>query len=444
MRLFPAPIDIADDGFEKDLFNRREFGERLTNLVLNIDDPMVIVLDSPWGSGKTTFIKMWKTLLKSNGIECIYFDAFENDYCKDAFSTIVGELVSGIGEDKDHKITKDALIRCAGKVALTLLKAGTRVALKKATLGFIDENTVKDFQSEIDTLSSESADTLASFLQDRIKNRDREKYTFREFRDLLKNLPVNIYGSESSKPIVFIIDELDRCRPDFAIEIIECIKHFFSIERIHFILSTHLHQIECSIKMLYGVHDPQKYMEKFYNIKLHLPENRDKFESNAKKYIAHILKDMPGDSEGGNFAEHVIEDIGDLSRIYGLSFRSVERIATNIALCFACTTDKYLRLTPILSVLATMRVVNPQLYQSAKSRTITYQEVVDFAKFDLWTSSRRYDPESPQKWWQFCLLKDPSEEILEFGRYLNRFSAGRNDIVPIICDFMDQLKFVNQ
>ena len=62
MRLTPPEPEIPEiGGFteENDLFGYREFADRLANLVQNIDQPLVIVLDGPWGSGKSVFVKQW-------------------------------------------------------------------------------------------------------------------------------------------------------------------------------------------------------------------------------------------------------------------------------------------------------------------------------------------------------------------------------------------------
>ncbi len=79
MRLTPQEPQIQDDvGFtnENDLFGYRDFGDRLANLVQNIDEPLVIALDGPWGSGKSVFVKQWAGLLRQRGASVIYFDVY--------------------------------------------------------------------------------------------------------------------------------------------------------------------------------------------------------------------------------------------------------------------------------------------------------------------------------------------------------------------------------
>src|SRR5262245_60944601 len=97
MHLFPPPLEIGDtEGFtrEKDIFKRSTIGRGLTNVLTNVSDPTVIAVDGQWGSGKTTFLKMWAGELRKAGIPVVYFDAFENDYAEDAFTAIASQLVS--------------------------------------------------------------------------------------------------------------------------------------------------------------------------------------------------------------------------------------------------------------------------------------------------------------------------------------------------------------
>lgn len=77
----------GNEGFspEKDIFVRKEFGERLAKLLTQTDDEFVVALDAGWGEGKSTFIQMWKGEVahhRNQKIRTIYFDAFSNDYQK--------------------------------------------------------------------------------------------------------------------------------------------------------------------------------------------------------------------------------------------------------------------------------------------------------------------------------------------------------------------------
>ena len=51
---------------------------------------------------------------------------------------------------------------------------------------------------------------------------------------------------------MIVIDELDRCRPSYAVEILEMAKHLFSVDRVVFVLSINRDQLAHSVKVLYG------------------------------------------------------------------------------------------------------------------------------------------------------------------------------------------------
>ena len=103
LRLSPRELEIGpEEGFtpEKDIFGRKPFGDQLTRIVRALEGPTVLLLDAPWGTGKTTFIKMWLGQLGKAGIPTIYFDAFASDYHDDAFLTVAGEIVARAEELK--------------------------------------------------------------------------------------------------------------------------------------------------------------------------------------------------------------------------------------------------------------------------------------------------------------------------------------------------------
>ena len=125
MHIFQPQLEIGDEeGFstEKDIFNLKEFGQSLMDLNERVEDPLVIALDGPWGSGKSTFIKMWLGLLRQNNFPVIYFDAFVNDHIEDAFTAIAGEVIALADENDAEGNTsfKDKAVN-ASKVLLKSL-----------------------------------------------------------------------------------------------------------------------------------------------------------------------------------------------------------------------------------------------------------------------------------------------------------------------------------
>ena len=97
MKIRASEIAIPpEDPFREDALNRKESAQVLTELVSFIDTPVVLAIDSKWGTGKSTFVKMWKQELLSQGYPCLYFNAWENDFSDDPLVSLIGEIDSGI------------------------------------------------------------------------------------------------------------------------------------------------------------------------------------------------------------------------------------------------------------------------------------------------------------------------------------------------------------
>ena len=98
MQLKPKNLTISPDNpFGEDKLSRQQSAQILTQLVSTIREPFVLANDSPWGTGKTTFIKMWMTSLKEkNGFPCICFNAWDSDFTGDPLVSFIGEMKASL------------------------------------------------------------------------------------------------------------------------------------------------------------------------------------------------------------------------------------------------------------------------------------------------------------------------------------------------------------
>jgi predicted AAA+ superfamily ATPase len=95
-RFKPPVLEIpADAPFKHDLLEREQSAEVLTQFVSRLDEPFVLAIDSPWGSGKTTFLKMWLRSLQNRGFPCLYFNAWQNDFSDSPLVSLIGEIGDG-------------------------------------------------------------------------------------------------------------------------------------------------------------------------------------------------------------------------------------------------------------------------------------------------------------------------------------------------------------
>lgn len=282
MRLFPPELEIGpDEGFspEKDIFGRRKMGEHLTNLVTNLEGPTVMLLDAPWGAGKTTFVKMWRGHLKQAGIPSIYFDAFANDYQEDAFLALAAEVIATaesleLPEGKSLGVFKDKAVDAAKAVLKIGLRLGIRMISANALTGNeIEEGNRAISDAVVASTGDDAANALDAILRKRLESPTADRLAFEAFREALSGIAATMAHNKhdgDKRPLVFVIDELDRCRPTFALSVIERMKHFFAVDGVIFVVVTNITQLEKSVNHTYGDVDAKTYLQKFFHIRTSL------------------------------------------------------------------------------------------------------------------------------------------------------------------------------
>lgn len=452
MHFFPPPLKIDEnEGFDKakDIFGREKIGVGLTNLLNATPDPVVLAVNGQWGSGKSTFLKMWTGAMRNAGFPVIYFDAFEHDYIGDSFSAIAGEIIelteSKKLKPKARKKIKDATV-AAGKV---LLRAGLIVGAKAATAGLMSANDVGGI---VDDAKEAVGDITSKLLEELLTTRERDRKTLQAFRDALISLPSllreEIVGQDGAdKPLIVVIDELDRCRPSFALEILERMKHFFSVPGVHFVLGVHLEQLENSVRVAYGTNiDARIYLQKFISFSVELDARTNEIpERTTSKYLSYLRENMefrPDDQETLHYTCKIIEEQADKLR---LSLRALERIMTYLAMALAFTEKNYMRLPPILAGLCMMKVMDPKLYRKAKEGRLSFQETEKFFGFEPLADPHERGQDWFTNWWRVCLDDEVDESLVaEHMKGLMQYnfygSAARKKIVPITAnDIIDRI-----
>ncbi|MFS8042352.1 P-loop NTPase fold protein [Xanthobacter sp. AM33] len=420
MHILPAPLSIGEtEGFtpEKDIFKRSEFGRGLTNIVQQIEDPLVILLDSPWGTGKTTFLEMWAGELRKLGHPVIYFDAFAHDHIENAFLAIAGEIIGLAQAKKAIRKTKvKRFLDIAAKAGGVILRQGSKIGVKAATLGAID---AADLGDGVKGVADEIAGTASEHVDDYIKNlltkQADEKETLVRFKAALGELALEFSSHAQIKkcneelkngalPLVFILDELDRCRPPFALDLLETIKHLFSVDNVHFVLSANLNQLEASVKFSYGSEiDAKLYLQKFYNFSISFPTYFDGAQI-RKIYIKNLYQNL--DMQRHEKIETVVEAIEYTAEARGFSLRTIERIMSTLNFAFTMASVDEPKLPPIVAGLCIMKVCNPEIFNKAKNNKISMKDVEITFGFSQWAERHLNAASFVRKWWIFCVEKD--------------------------------------
>ena len=259
LRLQPRDVIVPDNDhpFLNDLLGREQPIKVLTQLVENIEGPCVLAIDAPWGGGKSTFINMWARYLLDSGFAVVKFNAWESDYSDDPFVTLSTEILEGFPDNvlSDFESGVDALTRTAKKVVRRSIPGILRLAA-----------------STIPVVGSEVGQTLAAIAEDRFSAYGEARQSVREFREVLQEMANKLADKQGGRQLVVFIDELDRCRPTYAIELLEVAKHLFSVDHIVFVLAINRDQLAHSIQGVYGPEfDAVGYLRRFIDYDIRLP-----------------------------------------------------------------------------------------------------------------------------------------------------------------------------
>jgi len=240
MKLYPPVKSLEErskEGFGKnDILKRNNTGSALSELLNSIDEPLVVALDGKWGTGKTWFLQGWvgeHSKIPKNNSTVVYFDAFAHDYLSDPLPSLVSALADST-ESRNRNIQR--IKKMAFKLAKTVVRTSLRAGLAASTVG-----TSEIINTSIKAIGSELEKNIDKYW----KAEEGKTVAMQGFRKALKSLA-------TEKKVIFVIDELDRCRPDYALELLEVIKHFFSVSNVQFVLGVNLEALEDMVSVRYG------------------------------------------------------------------------------------------------------------------------------------------------------------------------------------------------
>lgn len=367
---------------ETDIFGRDQFAAGMLNLFQTSDDPLVVALDEKWGTGKTVFAKRLEKKAPDKDFTVVYFDAFKRDYDPDVFIALSAELLAKLPASEN----KTSIRNNAKVVGKTILKVGLKAAVRLGTAGAVRvgdlSDAVEEAANEIGDIAEAELDALIDRRLDSARLADE---TFDKFKISLEKLTkTSQKEDDGAKPLLFIVDELDRCRPDYALSVLETIKHFFSVPNVHFLLVCDIEQLVAAIHHRYGIEGHgYTYLEKFIDVRVSFPTMRKHERERAiTTFVKSFTQDMPPDGEGGKLWRSMIEFITDLSLSKEYSIRRVEKILTQFAVAMRFTKTEQLRIPSIIFVLCDLKLSNPRLFAKSKNGKLSYSELTDHYKFD--------------------------------------------------------------
>lgn len=269
-----------------------------------------------------------------------------------------------------HRPRRYALIiNKAKKLGKTLLKRSIPAALKLVTAGIIDTNE----------LTEEALSQLGEkFAEEQIKNYEESKKTVSGFKKELELFAEEICAAEQKFPLIIFIDELDRCRPPYAVQVLEKAKHFFSVKGIVFVLAADRIQLGHSIRSLYGAGmDVDGYLRRFIDFDYNLPRQEKGFFCKAQFArfgLEDFFKKRTGSLqyERGNF----INLFNELFSILELTLREQEHCFSLLSLAIRTTQENWKLYPELLSILIVLKIKKPELYHDFIMNKIDVDKVL--------------------------------------------------------------------
>jgi hypothetical protein len=341
----PEPRVSRDEPWQDDVLDRAKIAEKLTNLFREQRDPFVISIDGQWGTGKTFLLERWQRDLEREGFSAIYFNAWEDDFCDDPLLAIIGQLSEQFKKGKFKELAEQV-----GQIAVQLIKQNLIAVPSKLT----------GLDLSVDVSKLNDRDLLQEY-SDQRKTKDRLKNKLAQLSDKV--------AEETGHPLVFIIDELDRCRPTFAIELLERVKHIFDIPNMVFVFGINRDELCKSLNSIYGEIDTTVYLRRFFDMEFRLPEADSANFCRSLMDRFHFEEFFRTSSTNANTTSHSNEYYS-LARCFsvlcgslGLSLRDIDFCVRLIALVGKNIEEQNHMYPGLLSLLILLKLKNPTLYR---------------------------------------------------------------------------------
>ena len=367
LKLNEPAIDPSDP-WSDDLLARKDIAGRLTNLIATQEPPLSISLHGEWGTGKTFLLRRWQRDLERSGFKAIYFNAWEDDFCDDPLLAILGQMSNTFREGKFKTLAQQFF-----STGLTLFKNNAQSVLFKYTGVTV-------------TLNTEPNET--NLLEEYLNTRASKD----ELKKGLEKLSEAVYN-DTGHPLVFIIDELDRCRPTFAIELLERVKHIFDVPYLVFVFGINRDELCKSLSSIYGEINTDVYLRRFFDFDFQLQE------VNSQAFVAHLIDRFqleeafqsldrePRRATSGwgdpNFRhkydfENLRSVIPSLWSALGLSLRDMDYGIRLLALMVRNIRPGELSHPFLLAVMVALKFKQQKFYFQLRDRAFRISEIMDY------------------------------------------------------------------
>ncbi|WP_421185546.1 KAP family P-loop NTPase fold protein [Aeromonas hydrophila] len=351
----PGTIEGVQDTLAGDRLDRARYAEFLTNYLATEGKQRnyVLNLNAEWGAGKTWFIKRWYMELKQH-YPTVYIDAWQQDFSDDPLLTVISSIIEQLKEEAGSRQLSPYL---STKLA-SLLKA-TAPIVTKALFKKVSGINIDEVQEVI--TADDAGKLVESLFQDTRKKTEAVQLLKHEIKQWVEAI---IGKKKKLSPAFILIDELDRCRPSYAVEMLETIKHIFDIPGVVFVLATDTEQLQHAIKVIYGEgFDASAYLRRFFRRQFSLKEI-----SKASFIESYMTLDDAS-------CEHLFprfKTISELSWLlsviadaFGLKLRDIEQYIDKVEAAISNVSDDFDLV--VFSILILSKEYAPDLYRQIVS-----------------------------------------------------------------------------
>ncbi|MBI1385223.1 MAG: hypothetical protein GC150_09960 [Rhizobiales bacterium] len=234
--------------------------------------------------------------------------------------------------------------------------------------------TQESLQKKMSSAIADEATTLTEkYIETLLVEAEQQKITLQSFREALSSLAPALsneteHDPADLKPLVFIIDELDRCTPPFALALLERIKHVLSVPNVQFVLGAHLAQLRTSVRATYGGDiDATTYLQKFIHVTVPLFDaSEHKRNSAIRKYARYLACNLEFPGHHRDNSEHILDLLDLYAQHSTLTLRDLDRLYTIIALSFSIADNSTMFCPPLVAGLTILKLKHPELYKKGK------------------------------------------------------------------------------
>jgi len=321
------------------LLGRENFYSNFHKEIVSIKGSMHLALCGSWGTGKTIFVKkLYKQLLDDN-VLTFYMNAWQNDY----YETPIFAFLANLLENKEFNDVFKAEVN-----QITKLYQNLTVGVPFLSVSMKVDSIKTDLFSQI-RYSSLAQKTVT---------------------DVIKN-----YVAERGDRIIFIIDELDRCRPDFSIKLLEQLKHLAFDLNVTFLYVLDDSQLTLSMKTVYGQdYDTANYLHKIFDLMIDFPKLN---EDNIERYIRGKVSDS---TLWSWFSRSIFES----QDVLDISLRDINRVIPYLEKVdrvsffgqLKCPTDRN-ALKLILMIIALVKIKKPMLVRETLNNQRDISELAE-------------------------------------------------------------------